>query len=94
MRQAQGVLQVSRAVLLCFLLPQDLRGNKRLILRRNEDMNISYEELAELLRKATLLDTVINYLKAKGIYATANDILAIVGEPIDEKEESKNVLNF
>ena len=30
-------------------------------------MNISYEELAELLRKATLLDTVINYLKAKGI---------------------------
>ena len=59
-------------------------------------MNISYEELAELLRKATLLDTVINYLKAKGIYATANDILAIVGEPIheDEKEESKNVLHF
>ena len=57
-------------------------------------MNISYEELAELLRKATLLDTVINYLKSKGIYATANDILAIVGEPIDEKEESKNVLNF
>ena len=59
-------------------------------------MNISYEELAELLRKATLFDTVINYLKAKGIYATANDILAIVGEPIDEdeKEESKNVLRF
>ena len=57
-------------------------------------MNISYEELAELLRKATLLDTVINYLKAKGIYATANDILAIVGEPIAEKEESKNVLHF
>ena len=59
-------------------------------------MNISYEELAELLRKATLLDAVINYLKAKGIYATANDILAIVGEPIheDEKEESKNVLRF
>ena len=57
-------------------------------------MNISYEELAELLRKATLLDTVINYLKAKGIYATANDILAIVGEPIDEKEDIKNALHF
>ena len=59
-------------------------------------MNLSYEELAALLRKATLLDTVINYLKAKGIYATANDILAIVGEPIDEdeKEENKNVLRF
>lgn len=57
-------------------------------------MNLSYEELAELIKKATLLDTVINYLKAKGIYATANDILAIVGEPIAEKEESKNVLRF
>ena len=31
MRQAQGVLQVSRAVLLCFLLPQDLRGGKGLM---------------------------------------------------------------
>ena len=57
-------------------------------------MNLSYEELAELLRKATLLDTGINYLTAKGIYATANDILAIVGEPINEEEESKNVLRF
>ena len=57
-------------------------------------MNLSYEELAELLRKATLFDTVINYLKAKGIYATANDILAIVGEPINEEEENKNVLRF
>lgn len=57
-------------------------------------MNLSYEELAELIKKATLLDTVINYLKAKGIYATANDILAIVGEPINEEEESKNVLRF
>ena len=57
-------------------------------------MNLSYEELAELLRKATLFDTVINYLKAKGIYATANDILAIVGETINEEEESKNVLHF
>ena len=57
-------------------------------------MNISYEELTELLRKATLFDTVINYLKAKGIYATANDILAIVGEPINEEEENKNVLRF
>ena len=57
-------------------------------------MNLSYEELAELIKKATLLDTVINYLKAKGIYATANDILAIVGEPINEEEENKNVLRF
>ena len=57
-------------------------------------MNLSYEELAELLRKATLFDTVINYLKAKGIYATANDILAIVGEPINEEKENKNVLRF
>ena len=57
-------------------------------------MNLSYEELAELIKKATLLDTVINYLKAKGIYATANDILAIVGEHINEEEESKNVLRF
>ena len=57
-------------------------------------MNISYEELAELLRKATLLDTVITYLKAKGIYATVDDVLAIAGEPLNEKEESENVLRF
>ena len=31
MRQAQGVLQVSRAVLLRFLLSQDLRGGKGLM---------------------------------------------------------------
>ena len=57
-------------------------------------MDINFKDLWELARKAALLDAVINYLKAKGIYATANDILAIVGEPIDEKEESKNVLRF
>ena len=31
LRQAQGVLQVSRAVLLRFMLPQDLRGGKGLM---------------------------------------------------------------
>ena len=45
MRQAQGVLQVSRAVLLCFLLPQDLRGNKRLIFPKdNEQISLFTEE--------------------------------------------------
>lgn len=45
MRQAQGVLQVSRAVLLCFLLPQDLRGNKRLIFPTdNEQISLFTEE--------------------------------------------------
>ena len=37
MRQAQGVLQVSRALLLCSLLPQDLRGNKRLIFPKDNE---------------------------------------------------------
>ena len=45
MRQTQGVLQVSRAVLLCFLLPQELRGNKRLIFAKdNEQISLFTEE--------------------------------------------------
>ena len=45
MRQAQGVLQVSRAVLLLFLLSQDLRGNKRLIFPKdNEQISLFTEE--------------------------------------------------
>ena len=57
-------------------------------------MNLSYEELSELLRKAAVLDIIINYLKLRGAYATVDDVLAIAGEPLNEKEESKNVLRF
>ena len=57
-------------------------------------MNLSYEELSELLRKAAVLDIIINYLKLRGAYATVDDVLAIAGEPLNEKKESENVLRF
>ena len=45
MRQAQGVLQVSRAVLLLFLLSQDLRGGLGLIFPKdNEQISLFTEE--------------------------------------------------
>ena len=92
MRQAQGVLQVSRAVLLRFMLPQDLRGGKGLILG-GTTMKIELYDLIPLVEKAAKYDAIISYIKTKN-YIDKDDILAIVGEPIDEKEESKNVLRF
>ena len=57
-------------------------------------MNLSYEELSELLRKAAVLDIIINYLEVRGADATVDDVLAIAGEPRNEKEEGENVLRF
>ena len=87
MRQ-KSYLPQSRSVLLCFLLSQDLRGIKRLISMTNitfyggyNNMNISFEELMELARKATMYDAIINYIREMP-YANRNDIIAITGEDI------------
>ena len=44
-------------------------------------MNISFEELMELARKATMYDAIINYIR-ENPYANRNDIIAITGENI------------
>ena len=44
-------------------------------------MNISFEELMELARKATMYDAIINYIREMP-YANRNDIIAITGENI------------
>lgn len=86
MRQ-KSLLSWPWAVLLRGLLSQDLRGIKRLISMTNitftEDinMNITFEELMELSRKATMYDAIINYIREMP-YANRNDIIAITGENI------------
>ena len=44
-------------------------------------MNITFEELMELARKATMYDAIINYIREMP-YANRNDIIAITGENI------------
>lgn len=44
-------------------------------------MNITFEELMELARKATMYDAIINYMREMP-YANRNDIIAITGENI------------
>ena len=44
-------------------------------------MGITFEELMELSRKATMYDAIINYIK-ENPYANRNDIIAITGEDI------------
>ena len=86
MRQAQGVLQVSRAVLLRFMLPQDLRGGKRLIFG-GTTMKIELYDLIPLVEKASKYDAIISYIKTKN-YIDKDDILAFAGE-LSPEEDSK-----
>ena len=44
-------------------------------------MSITFEELMELARKATMYDAIINYMREMP-YANRNDIIAITGENI------------
>ena len=44
-------------------------------------MNITFEELMELARKATMYDAIINFIR-ENPYANRNDIIAITGENI------------
>ena len=44
-------------------------------------MSITFEELMELARKATMYDAIINYMRELP-YANRNDIIAITGENI------------
>ena len=44
-------------------------------------MNISFEELMELARKATMYDAIVNFIR-ENPYANRNDIIAITGENI------------
>ena len=44
-------------------------------------MNITFEELMELARKATMYDAIINYIR-ENPYANRNDVIAITGENI------------
>ena len=44
-------------------------------------MCITFEELMELARKATMYDAIINYIREMP-YANRNDIIAITGENI------------
>ena len=44
-------------------------------------MNISFEELMELVKKATMYDAIINYIR-ENPYANRNDVIAITGENI------------
>ena len=56
-------------------------------------MKIELYDLIPLGEKASKYDAIISYIKTKN-YIDKDDILAIVGEPINEEEESKNVLRF
>ena len=44
-------------------------------------MNITFEELMELARKATMYDAIINFIR-ENPYASRSDIIAITGEDI------------
>lgn len=44
-------------------------------------MNITFEELMELARKATMYDAIVNFIR-ENPYANRNDIIAITGENI------------
>lgn len=45
-------------------------------------MSITFEELMELARKATMYDAIINYIR-ENPYASRSDIIAITGEDIN-----------
>ncbi len=49
-------------------------------------MNISFEEIVELARKATLYETIINYIKSSR-YVSKEDILAFLGETESDSED-------
>ena len=44
-------------------------------------MNITFEELMELARKATMYDAIVNFIR-ENPYASRSDIIAITGENI------------
>ena len=91
MRQAQGVLQVSRAVLLRFMLSQDFRGGKGLIFG-GTTMKIELYDLIPLVEKAAKYDAIISYIKTKN-YIDKDDILAFAGELSPEEDSEEDTDN-